>query len=270
MAVHIVRRAARRVKLGMKDVAHALRRGSADLTPPPSAVEEIGGHDFRSIGQHLADITITLGQLPPSGVIVDLGCGYGRLAVPLATHLQHGGRYRGFDVSARAIAWCNRWIAPRHPHCEFLRVDIHNEHYNRRGAVAAERFTFPYPDGYADVVFASSLFTHLQPATMRRYIHEASRVLKPGGRFVGSFFILNEESRAAVGARRGEPKLVPIDEDVAVQDPADPEAAIAFSESMVRQCLRDAGLETPQLHYGTWCERPHGLSYQDFVVASKT
>jgi SAM-dependent methyltransferase len=200
-------------------------------------------------------------------VIIDAGCGYGRLAVPLASHLDDGGRYRGFDVSRRAIAWCNRWIVPRHPHCEFLRVDIHNDHYNPRGAVAAERFTFPYPDSYADVVFASSLFTHLRPATMRRYIHEASRVLRPGGRFVASFFLLNDESRAAVAEKRGEPKLIHLDDDVAVQDPTDPEAAIAFSESLVRQCLHDAGFEAPQLHYGSWCERSQTLSYQDFVVA---
>ncbi|HEX8252184.1 MAG TPA: class I SAM-dependent methyltransferase, partial [Thermoanaerobaculia bacterium] len=226
------RLAARAVRLRLADIAHALRGRSAELLPPPTAVDEIGGHDFAAIGRHLADIAIDLGALAPDGTIVDIGCGYGRLAVPLAKHLQRG-RYRGFDVSRGAIAWCNRWIVPRHPHCEFVRVDVRNGHYNSRGAIAAEEFVFPYEARSADVVFASSLFTHVQEGALRQYITEAARILRPGGRLVASFFLLDDVSRKAVAERRGEPKFVVLDENVAVQDPSDPEAAIAYSETLV-------------------------------------
>jgi ubiquinone/menaquinone biosynthesis C-methylase UbiE len=37
-----------------------------------------------------------------------------------------------------------------------------------------------------------SLFTHIRPAEVENYLREMARVLKPGGRCLAAFFMLNE------------------------------------------------------------------------------
>jgi len=58
------------------------------------------------------------------------------------------------------------------------------------GGIPATEFTFPYEDDSFDLVFGLSLFTHLLPADLERYLHETRRVLRPGGRSLYTFFLL--------------------------------------------------------------------------------
>lgn len=263
-----LRRAARTIRWLVLDIADALRGRRSDLVPPRSAVESIGGLDFVAIGRQLATTAVTLGRISPSSRVLDAGCGYGRVAVPLLDHITEG-RYDGFDISRRAIRWCGRHITSRNEDFRFVHADVRNRHYNRGGRVEAEHFSFPYPDESMDVVFAASLFTHLTAGATRRYLHEAVRVLAPGGRLVASFFLLNDESLPAVMARRGEPKFEVVHDDVAYQHAADPEAAVAISEWLVRTVLSEAGAGVESIEYGSWCERAGASGYQDFVVAVK-
>ncbi|HEX6178509.1 MAG TPA: class I SAM-dependent methyltransferase [Thermoanaerobaculia bacterium] len=257
------------MRLLLLDAADAVGGRRNDLVPPRSAIESIGGLNFVEIGRELAQTAITFGRISPSSRVLDVGCGYGRVAVPLLDHLVDG-RYDGFDISKGAIRWCQDHITARNARFRFLHADVRNRHYNARGHIEAEQFSFPYADNSMDHVFAASLFTHLMPGATRRYVEESARVLSTGGRFVASFFLLNAESRAAALARRGEPKFEVIDGDVAYQHASDPEAAVAISESSVQGVLNEAGLDIEGVQYGTWCERPNGTGYQDFVVAVKS
>lgn len=252
----------------MLDLGDRISGRRDPMTPPRRAIEEIGGFDFRQIGNQLASMAIDFGKLEPDGHLVDAGCGYGRLAVPLTGYLT-AGAYTGFDISRPAIRWCERHITARFANFRFAHLDVRNGHYNRRGTIAAEQAVWPVPDASATVLFAGSLFTHLTFSAVRRYFEEAARVLRPGGRCVASFFLINDESRARIEARRGEPKLRFISNDVAVQDVDDPEAAIAYSETVIRSVFAAAGFRIIDILYGSWCERPSAVAYQDFVIARR-
>lgn len=106
--------------------------------------------------------------LRPDQFLVDVGCGSGRLAIPLSR--DHEGGYLGTDVVPELLAYarerCNR------PDWRFEAVDT---------------FKIPAKDGTADMVCFFSVVTHLLHEHSYLYFEEAKRVLKPGGRIVFSF-----------------------------------------------------------------------------------
>lgn len=114
--------------------------------------------------------------------MLDVGCGSGRMALPLTGYLNSEGRYAGFDISQKAIAWCQEHITSAHPNFQFEVSDIYNSLYNPKGKYQSLDFRFPYPDASFDVVFLTSVFTHMFPPDVEHYLDEISRVLKPGGR----------------------------------------------------------------------------------------
>ena len=207
--------------------------------------------------------------LAPEDRILDAGCGYGRVAVPLTDYLTTG-EYAGFDIDARAIAWCRREISGRHANFWFAHADIANTYYNPKGRIAPESFAFPCATSSVDVVVATSLFTHLLPAAAARYVAEIARTLKPGGRALLSFFLLDEEVRSRLAAPYVQPSFLHFPEPYyAVADRARPELAVAYDVEVVRQALGDSGLSVSKVARGGWAAHPSPMSYQDFVLALK-
>lgn len=256
----------RPLRLLVVDLLDSVLGRRPDFVPPRREVEKIGGFDFLEIGDHLATIAKTLGELQPHERVLDVGCGLGRLAVGLRGYLSCG-EYDGFDISKRGIQWCRNAIESKWPNFHFTLVDVCNHHYNVAGACPAEGLVFPYASNSVDLAFASSLFTHLRPAAADRYLAEISRVLKPGGRFVGSFFLLNGHSRPLLPELT--PRFVPVEPYFAVQNPHDFEAAVAFDEEAVRAALSRHGIPVEEILYGGWSMRSEYLSFQDFILTRK-
>lgn len=243
----------------------------ADADCPPRRLRGVGAGDFRAVGADLAEQLVGLAGLRPEHAVVDIGCGSGRLALPLTGYLD-GGSYEGFDVDAEMIAWCRRQLAARHPAFGFTALDVANAHYNPSGVVTAADVRFPYDDDSFDVAVATSLFTHLLPDGLANYVAEAARVLRPGGTLFATFCLVDDDVRARVA--RGEASVdlrhrvrdgagVPFD----TIDPRAPETAVGFGEAHVRAVLAAAGLSTASIHPGTWSGRRDGFSFQDVVIA---
>ena len=111
-----------------------------------------------------------------------MGCGIGRMALPLTGYLSKEAEYVGFDIVPKGIEWCTKNISSKFPNYHFELLDIFNKYYNPNGKLPGSSFAFPYADNYFDFVYATSLFTHLMPEDAVNYLKEAHRVLKPGGR----------------------------------------------------------------------------------------
>ncbi|MFX5884902.1 class I SAM-dependent methyltransferase, partial [Acinetobacter baumannii] len=79
----------------------------------------------------------------------------------LARTLRPPATYDGFDVMPEAIAWCRRHYRGLPVPFRFVHADIHNALYNPSGSGSAADFPLPYADGAFDLVFATSVFTHL-------------------------------------------------------------------------------------------------------------
>jgi len=130
--------------------------------------------------------------LEPSGAlggndrVVDVGCGNGRLAMGLTE--RRGVQYLGLDVVRESVDFCAAAFEGL-PGFKFAHLDVRNSRYNPAGKQDGARMTLPLPDGWATLVVASSLFTHIaNPLVTKRYLSEMRRVLEPGGKMLTTWF----------------------------------------------------------------------------------
>ncbi len=242
---------------------------SGELVPPPR-MRFVGSGDFEAIGQHFVEHFRAIGGLEPHHRVLDVGCGIGRMAIPLTRFLSHEGSYDGFDIVPHGIAWCSRKITPRFPNFRFQLVPVRNRDYNPGGVRAADTFAFPYPDASFDFVFLTSVFTHMLSRDIGNYMREIARVLAPGGTAFVTWFVLNDASRALLAAQRSTMQFRYLVDDGLTVNMENPEQAVAYDEKRVRDWYDvNALLVDAPIHFGSWSGREGGASFQDIVVAKK-
>ena len=244
--------------------------GKSDpLVPPRKLVYGIGG-ELRH-GDHIVGWLRDLAGLQPGEAVLDVGCGVGRVALPLTKYLSAAGRYDGFDIIRENVGWCRQAITPRYPNFRFQHADVFNREYNPRGKFRGDAFRFPYPDESFDVAFLTSVFTHLTPPDAAHYLREVGRVLRPGGRCLATFFLLNAESNALVDAGQGAFTLEPAEGASRVHSRQVPEACIALDEGFIEESVRAAGLTVERpVRYGWWCGRQPAFDFQDIAILKRS
>ncbi|MFN8353371.1 MAG: class I SAM-dependent methyltransferase [Spirosomataceae bacterium] len=236
---------------------------------PPSEFVFIGGGDFEKIGQEYMQYFKQLCDIQPNYKILDVGCGMGRMAVPLTTFLNSDGSYDGFDIVKLGIDWCQHKYTP-YPNFHFQLADIYNKHYNPKGTYKADEYKFPYASNTFDFVFLTSVFTHMLPKDLENYLSEITRVMKDGGKCLITFFIVNEESTAGINAQKSIFSLKYDYGFYRVEVKEDPEAVIGYQEAFVRELYKKYGLTIQEpIRYGLWSGRSNYFTYQDIIIAQK-
>jgi SAM-dependent methyltransferase len=124
--------------------------------------------------------------LRENSIVLDVGCGCGRMARALVYH-PYINHYIGFDVIRENIDWCEHTIVPRSQRrFEFHYLDVFSGRYNPAGRIQATDVVFPVADGSIDLAFAGSVFTHLLEEDARHYLREVKRALARDGVFLPS------------------------------------------------------------------------------------
>lgn len=264
------RRVVRRLAFAPVDAWALLRHGgrpSYNGIPLPLPGEIFtGGGDFLANGLLFKQHFQTLGHLKPHESVLDIGSGLGRMAIPLTDFLQAHAEYHGFDVVASAVEDCQQRIHSRFPHFHFRHVSLVNDLYTLEGG-SADTFAFPYADDRFDFAWATSVFTHMERAEVQNYLREARRVLKPGGRFLATFFLTDEE--ALTSAKGGAYEFhVQRGEDWYMS--ADVKGAnVGFTPENVQQWAVAAGWSEVRIYFGRWSGRSGATTdFQDIVVFS--
>jgi SAM-dependent methyltransferase len=247
---------------------------TASQRPAPSGAKSrtpaLPGAQSPEVGESYLRWFVELGGLSPDEAVLEPGCGAGRMARPLARYLSSTGSYDGFDVVSKAIESCQTNIASEHPSFNFRHVDVLNRDYNPEGRLDPEEFAFPYPAAAFDFVFLTSVFTHMLPPEVRHYLSEIRRVLRPEGRCLMTFFLLNEESLDSVRAGRATRRFAYQGDGYLYDVLERPEAAVAHREEDLLGYLEQAGFElhVPIL-YGYWTGRQVRDPGQDIVVVKR-
>ena len=249
----------------VKDLPARLR----DPRPRPwRLVHNIGGGDFYAGGERLFARLREAGGLKPDHHVLDIGCGAGRLAIPLCAWLDENGAYTGFDIARPGLAFAERATEGR---CaiRFVHADLASREYRRNGADAAG-YRFPAEDGTVDLAVATSLFTHVEPDVAAAYLAETGRVLRPGGRLVMTAFCVDDAARAALKAGRARLTLEPYGDAAFAADPRHPERAIGFELDRLTAWAKAGGLVLAEaVDPGDWREPAPRRDFQDWLVFEK-
>lgn len=216
---------------------------------------------------------------PTANRILDVGCGTGILAIAADPFVQGGGQYVGIDISQVDLEFSRRQYAS--PYREFIHLDAHNPEY---AADQTESHPpWPVEDESFDMITALSVWTHLREADASFYLSEVRRALKPTGKAIITFFILDEAydrkmatDQSGDGQFHGVPKSTWVFDQVSYgsndfRHPAwaeVPEAAIAIKQAGLNRLLAEAGLELVEQHAGNWKELP-GVYFQDIVILQR-
>ena len=265
-----LRRVARRIWYLPVDLYETVTGRRGAMVPPRGRIF-IGSGDFTATGEAIREQLVTLAGLKPSHRVLDVGCGMGRVAVPLTAFLDERGSYEGFDIVPSAIRWCRKKITARYPRFRFNHIDLRNELYNLRTEREASDFQFPYREGEFDLVFLTSVFTHMVPKDLQNYLVQIHRVLKTGGTCFATFFLLNHDAEEWM-ERSAKKMFTTRLEHHALFHPRVREANVAYEEAhLLHDMIGKAGFEIREVRYGFWPGRPRSdlNNYQDICVFRK-
>jgi SAM-dependent methyltransferase len=251
----------------------------------------IPGHDSRRGGKysyaewgHVIGIIQTLmfihaGQRENLSIL-DVGCGTGLVGIASEQLLGKDGRYVGMDVMQKDVEYCQS----KYPSAnfEFIHFDVANPAYAPTQAAAKSNWNVE--GGKFDLLTALSVWTHLNEEDALYYIKEVNRVLKPGGKAIITFFIMDDGYRDSLSIRRPREKgryhNTEQDKwifDTAAYGSADwwcpkwaqvPEDAIGITQAGFERLVKESGMERIAYYPGNWKETP-GLYFQDVVVFQK-
>jgi SAM-dependent methyltransferase len=101
--------------------------------------------------------------------ILDFGCGCGRLIRSLRPLCDPWAAIHGADIDPAAIEWCKE--------------NIDDASFSVNGEYPPLRFA----DSSIDLVYACSVFTHLDAEHQFRWLAELQRIMKPGGYLLMTF-----------------------------------------------------------------------------------
>jgi SAM-dependent methyltransferase len=268
MLARKIKRIADRIYRGIAADSQLDNRAEEMLPPDwmfadPDRVD--GSHnlkEFISIGDDTANWFIEALGLAANYRVLDVGCGIGRIARPLARHLTDGGTYDGIEIAPYKIKYCRDTIGSRFSNFKFHHADVYNKYYNPDGRSQAREYNFPFADNSFDFVYLVSVFTHMLPEDMEHYVSEIARVLKPEAKCSASFWL----TAAQIGTPYHQ-----YSEVCEIYRVEEPEHGVIYVEDYVKGLYARYGLRIAHLYHGCWIQRADSSQAhkQDIVIAEK-
>jgi SAM-dependent methyltransferase len=203
------------------------------------------------------------------GLILDIGCGYGRLAYALYRK-GFEGDYLGYDVKDEAIRWLTHNFTPVASRYRFIHIDVQNDRYNPKGEQTATDLRLGVLPRAPTLVLVLSVFTHMHGQDISRYLETIADVMNDRTLLYVTFFLLNPEQQASEDSgRTARPFRHIISEHCRYFSSEDPLWAIAFTDEWVDTTITSAGLQVKKKLYGTWAGRRNAKVFQDTLFIRK-
>jgi SAM-dependent methyltransferase len=183
--------------------------------------------EFEELGRGKLQFLIDQG-LTPDSRILDVGCGTGQLVQPLEQFLSPRGLYYGTDIAPEPIAFCRR------------RYTRPNFHFLVNGMTSV-----PITGVAFDVIFLSSVFTHMYPEEIRELLRDLRRLLAPGGAILADAFVSGQ-----------------------VQGHAGSRGLVEINEAYLQEIFASVGLDAAPVATWTWSSTAVRHIYRLTVAAA--
>ena len=209
-------------------------------------------------------------------LMLDVGCGVGRMYLAARIHLTDSDHYTGIDVNERVIEICKKQFTQ--PNVSILHFDASNAAYSDKKLEPPK--PWPLSDGRYNLITALSVWTHLREEDWIFYLHEVRRTLTPDGVAIISFFVLDARyDEICLQKSERISRFYPQKENRWIFDQSAysseewlcpgwatvPESAIGVRKSAFDREVLNAGLVISKYYSGSWKDQP-GLFFQDIVV----
>ena len=216
--------------------------GRRHVLAPPKRYDYINKGENEIIAQEFFNIFIEYGNLKPSHQVLEVGSGFGRMAIPLTTYLSKEGNYQGLEIIKDGVNWCQSKFTPKYPNFNFQQIDVYNARYNPGGQTKGSDYRFPFEDNRFDFVFLTSVFTHMFPEDVENYLREISRVLKFRGRCIATYFLLTEKALTSIEKNNSRFTFQHQYKNCFIEDNNRSEYAIAFKETFIERIYFDCSM----------------------------
>lgn len=237
---------------------------------PPKGLIFTGRGDFLKTGNQFFSYFQKYCDFTKDSAVLDIGCGIGRMAIPFTNYLSEKGRYEGFDIVKMGIDWCNKNINNRFPNFTFKLIPLKNDLYCLDTDENAAELQFPYENDSFDLVFLTSVFTHMMPLDVENYIKEIQRVLVKDKKCFATFFIIDEEDETAQNSS-GSKNFPHNFGNYYLMDKNVKEANVAFKKSYIMELLKKNNLEPTHFIRGNWSgiQNTELNEHQDILIFKK-
>lgn len=247
---------------------------ASDDPIPARTRHEIGDGDFRAIGSEYLRYFVELGGLTPMDNVLDIGCGFGRMALPLTRYLAPTSRYHGFDIVEEPVAWCRANISSRMRTFHFDHIDLQHSLYNPHGTLSAPGGFYTHlssPQSWKPTfVIAISVLTHLNTDDLLLMLQDAGSALPCNGRLFVTAFLTGQDTPPVTDTAcfplsewRSEGPLT------ALRGPPTT-AAVGIAWPWLAKTLIANGFRPKRLRFGHWrAPQTQQGPFQDLVVAHR-
>lgn len=172
--------------------------------------------------------------LTSDSALLDWGCGAGRLAVGIREHFGRIRDYHGVDIQPEVLGWAKDNLTA--PGFRFTLIDVANERYNPDGSAAR---TLAAEPSSVDVLYAYSVFSHMNDVDTPAYLRLIAQALSPKGRAFLTCFVEDgvpdwEENPEGYGPLEWKGRL----------------HCTRFSREHFEEHIRNAGLRVEHFEYG--------------------
>ena len=235
----------------------------------------IGGGDPEVIAREILAVLIKYARLSPDEVVLDVGCGCGRIATGLTQYMSPTSRYVGVDIVPGFIDFGRKFISARYPNFHFSLLDQANQSYDWWRQIGDKSGVRSLAEllgsEQADLAFAISLFTHLDFDDALKVLLDIHPLVKDSGRVFVTIFLLDDCAAEAVQNHRSEFsfKYKTKSEKLFAEKAEEETYAVAYTEEVLAKLLDRAGFALEKVIRGYWSTSEPGETYQDGILLRK-
>jgi SAM-dependent methyltransferase len=213
--------------------------------------------------------------LSPRSVLLDYGCGLGRLAYAATKYLTLEGSYFGYEPEPGALAFLRRAYAGRSnftfggrplPRDEDY-VAIGRDERRAGGTPAIEVDLTSFVTRPIEIQWSCSVFTHMWRESIVRVLSSISHVLAPGALCVNTWLCIDDFAAFVLRCGVADRELPFRVNGAWVYSEDNPLVCTAYELSTVRDIYKCAGHEIVEILWGSWTGRDNGVIYQDIIIS---